>query len=102
MHEIPIPRPIKLIPPANKWCRLPETHFIVEGPRKAHAFSVETCDQCGKQVEAANAVTLGEPRQRLLSLGMIEVQEADRLDEMGYCDALNGCACPDCFVEGEG
>lgn len=100
MKEAPIPRPIKLIPPANKWCRLPETHFIVEGPRKAHAFSVDTCEQCGKQVEGANAITLGEPRQRLLSLGMIEVQPEDRLDEMGYCPALEGCACPDCYVEG--
>ncbi len=94
--------PLYLLPPANKRCQLPETHFFVEGPKKAHAFSIETCDKCGCQVEAANAITYGETRERLLSLGMVEVQPADRLEESGYCDALEMVVCPGCYVAEEG
>ncbi len=87
------------IPAAKKNCISPWTHFIMEGPRQAHGFSIDTCEQCGKQVEDANSIQIHETRAKLLSLGCTEVQEADRLDEQGYCDALEGCACPDCFVE---
>ncbi len=88
-----------MIPPANPHHIGPWTHFIWMGTY-AHGFSLDTCEQCGKQVEAANSIQIHERRERLLrEFRMIEVPEAERLDEMGYCDALDGCACPDCFVE---
>lgn len=86
-----------LIPPADKRCHSPWTHFVWKG-HYAHGFSLDTCEQCGKQVEGANAVQIHEPRERLLKvLHLIEV--AEELQTQGHCDALGGCACEDCYVD---
>jgi hypothetical protein len=87
------------LPAALPECKVPWSHFIMEGPRKAHAFSIEHCDKCGCEAEAANSITMHEPRMKLLSLYMVEAGKSDWLPELGYCDALQASVCPDCFVE---
>jgi hypothetical protein len=73
------------------------THFVVEDRTHVHAFDIETCDSCGCQAEAANAVGIRTTAAQMRMLGSKELTE--RLPELGYCDALGMAVCPACYVD---
>jgi hypothetical protein len=76
--------------------RLGVTHFVTTSTNTHRAFTLDTCEKCGCQAEGANAVTLKEPRSKLLALGMTQLPR--ELPELGYCDALDMAVCDACFV----
>ena len=74
---------------------LPWSHFApLPGKSYFLGFDVETCETCGATVQAANAINLHEPRQRLLSLGLTEIPAP--LPEQFYNDELGQCDCESC------
>lgn len=74
--------------------RLPWSHFHVAPDGRIVGFSVDTCENCDKQVQSPNAIGLGETKKRLLSLGLVEVPV--RLPEEFYSEELGHCVCELC------
>jgi hypothetical protein len=76
--------------------RVDVSHFVMRGPRLARGFNVTTCERCGEQVEDVNAVTLHETRERLLNLGLMELEH--ELQELLLAEHLGGiCVCSTCY-----
>jgi len=75
------------------------THFVSEGPESQHIFAIDTCEACGKEAEASNAITLCESVAKALSYGLKERQA--RLDELYYSDELDKVTCLACHQEAE-
>ena len=74
---------------------LPWSHFApIAGKPYFLGFDVETCETCGCQAQAANAINLHEPRERLLSLGLVELPAL--LPEQFYDEETEQCKCEDC------
>jgi len=59
-------------------------------------FDIETCEQCGQEVQAPNAFNLHEPEGRLFSFGLIKKKPPT--DELGYCEALGKSVCSSCWI----
>jgi len=77
---------------------LPWTHYAPTGkPNSWHAFTVDHCEVCGCEVEGANAVGLHEPECKLIRLGMVRLEK--QLPDMGHCETLGVCTCPDCYID---
>lgn len=73
----------------------PWSHFTpLAGERYFIGFSVEQCETCGADVQAPNAINLHESRERLLSLGMVELPT--QLPEEWYDDESGQCKCDAC------
>lgn len=72
----------------------PWTHFSPQSNGTFLGFCVEECETCNKKCQAANAVNLHETRDRLLSLGMVELPGA--LPEQWYDEESGQCKCDDC------
>ncbi len=72
----------------------PWSHFTAQANGTFLGFDVEDCETCGVKVQAANAVNLHESRERLLSLGMVELPHA--LPEQWYDEPSGQCKCDAC------
>jgi hypothetical protein len=72
---------------------------VSEGPESQHIFAIDTCEACGKEAEASNAVTLCESVAKAKALGLTELEA--RLDELYYSDELDKVTCLECHQEAE-
>jgi|APSaa5957512622_1039677.scaffolds.fasta_scaffold232690_1 hypothetical protein len=62
-------------------------------------FSVELCDKCGNECEAANAYFALEPATKLIKFGMEQRDQCD--GTLHYCDELDMCVCMHCWQPSE-
>ena len=75
----------------------PWSHFTpLAGLPYFLAFDVEKCETCGTLAQAANAINLHESRERLLSLGLVEIPAP--LPEQYYSEKLEQCICDACMT----
>jgi hypothetical protein len=65
-------------------------------PGMIRLFTVETCDVCDAEIEAANAINVGATLEDATRAGLTV---GHRLDEGDHCDALGVTTCPSCYTE---
>jgi hypothetical protein len=72
------------------------THYVDEGDRlMVHACAIDTCETCGRHVEATNAI--GIDRRSAKVLGLVRLPE--RLPEQGYNSNTGRCDCDACHAD---
>jgi hypothetical protein len=71
------------------------THYKTEGPERHIGFELGTCENCGRLVQEANAVTLCEPEKKLQYFGLKE-WEGELPPEIFWSDELNMSVCEVC------
>jgi len=71
------------------------SHFYVAQNGRITGFCLEKCEQCGRDTQAANSITLCEPVSRLLSLGL--VQSPTLPPEEYYVEEFEATACEHCI-----
>jgi len=67
-----------------------------EQPGMIRLFTVETCDVCDCEIEAANAIQVGATIEDAARAGLTV---GHRLEEGGHCDAISATTCPSCYTE---
>ena len=70
------------------------THYYTRGENNHHAFELDTCETCGGDIQAPNAISIHEPESKLIALGLKKVEFHPA--ETFYNEDTDMCACENC------
>jgi hypothetical protein len=72
------------------------SHYWTESEYKHLAFQKGVCENCGGDVQEANAVWIMEPESKCKSVGL-KKHDGERLPEIYYSEEKGCCVCEDCM-----